>query len=445
VILERAGAGGGTSAMSGGVLYLGGGTAIQRACGVEDSPEDMYRFLVAAVGPEPDRARIACYCDASVEHFDWLAACGVPFKPSLWPSPAWTPPTDDGLMWMGEDAYPFCDLARPAPRGHRPMAMGRSGWILMECLQRVVSEAGAQTEADVTVERLVTGDDGAVIGLVARRYGSELTIRARGGVVLASGGFVFNDHMLGEYAPVLLPHTKIGTDYDDGRAIRMAQAVGASTKRMDAGEGSINFSPSLMAAGIVVNAVGQRFVNEDVYPGRIGQIALYHQHARAYLVFDEEAYESVPDNLRHGRRPEWVCETVAELEHEMGLPERSLQTTIELYNHHAARGQDPLFRKATKWMRPLRSPFAAMDVRAKRMDGPPDPADRGTGFRVFTLGGLRTDLEGAVLNVDGDVIPGLFAAGRAASGVPGWGYISGTSLGDGTFFGRRAGAAAAAY
>jgi 3-oxo-5alpha-steroid 4-dehydrogenase len=281
-----------------------------------------------------------------------------------------------------------------------------------------------------------------VVGIVARRYGDEVTVRARGGVVLATGGFVFNDDMLAEYAPVLLPHTKIGTDYDDGRSIRMAQAVGAATRRMDAGEGSINFSPALMAAGMVVNAVGQRFINEDVYPGRIGQMAMFHQHARAYLVFDEEAYESIPENLRHGRRPEWVCESVAELEQDIGLPERSLQSTIDLYNHHAARGEDPLFHKATRWLRPLRSPFAAMDVRAKRMDGPPDPADRGTGFRVFTLGGLRTTLDGAVQNLDGEPIPGLFAVGRAASGLPSWGYISGTSLGDGTFFGRRAGTAA---
>jgi 3-oxo-5alpha-steroid 4-dehydrogenase len=85
-----------------------------------------------------------------------------------------------------------------------------------------------------------------------------------------------------------------------------------------------------------------------------------------------------------------------------------------------------------------------MDVRAKRMDGPPDPSDRGTGFRVFTLGGLHTTLDGAVQNMNGEPSPGLFAAGRTASGLPSWGYISGTSLGDGTFFGRRAGAAAGA-
>jgi 3-oxo-5alpha-steroid 4-dehydrogenase len=268
-------------------------------------------------------------------------------------------------------------------------------------------------------------------------------VRARRGVVLAAGGFVFNDDMVRDHAPRLLEHTKLGTDYDDGRAIRSAMALGAATRRMDAAEASINFSPALMARGIVVDANGQRFVNEDTYGGRIGQLALMSHNARAYLVFDEEAYENVPEELRHGRPPQWVCETVEELEQEAGLPEGSLQATIDVYNLHAGRGVDPLFHKASRWVRPLRPPFGAMDVRAKRADGPPDPADRATGFRVFTLGGLRTSVDGEVLDADGGAIPGLYAAGRTTSGLPAWGYISGTSLGDGTYFGRRAGAAAA--
>jgi 3-oxo-5alpha-steroid 4-dehydrogenase len=67
----------------------------------------------------------------------------------------------------------------------------------------------------------------------------------------------------------------------------------------------------------------------------------------------------------------------------------------------------------------------------------------GSGAAVFTLGGLATDVDGRVLDHDGAPIPGLLAAGRATSGLAAWGYISGTSLGDGTFFGRRAGSTAA--
>jgi 3-oxo-5alpha-steroid 4-dehydrogenase len=346
-------------------------------------------------------------------------------------------------MWLGENSYPFQELARPAPRGHRPQGTGRVGNVLMNALGTAMTAAGVRVRADSSVRRLVVDDDGAVVGVVARQHGEDIRVRARGGVVLAAGGFIYNDAMVQNEAPVLVAHTKIGTDYDDGRAIQMARALGAATRRMDAGEASINFSPALMARSVLVNAAGQRFVNEDTYGGRIGQQALYRQGGRAYLIFDEQAFDSVPEELRHGRQPQWVNETVTGLEQEIGLPERALVATVEVFNHHAARGEDPLFHKAARWIRPLRPPFAAMDVRAKRADGPPDPNDRGTGFRVFTLGGLQTSVNGEVLHTGGEPLPNLYAAGRTSSGLPAWGYISGTSLGDGTFFGRRAGAAAA--
>jgi 3-oxo-5alpha-steroid 4-dehydrogenase len=443
VLVERAGGAGGASTMSGGLLYLGGCTSLQKACGFDDGPDDMRAFLMAALGPEPDEARVDIYAERSADHFEWLVDLGVPFKPSFWPDPAWTPPTDDGLMWVGENSYPFSEIARPAPRGHRPRGTGRTGGVLMGALIQALAGSGAAVHTDTRLKQLVV-DDGRVVGAVVRRQGEDHTVRARGGVVLAAGGFVFNDEMLREHAPRLVQHTKIGTDYDDGLAIRAAVALGATTRHMDAAEASINFSPMLMALGIIVDANGQRFVNEDTYGGRIGQLAVMSHESRAYLIFDEEAQERVPENLRHGRHPQWVCETVEELEQETGLPEGSLRATLDVYNQHAARGADPVFHKAAKWVRPLQPPFGAMDVRSKRLDGPPDPADRATGFRVFTLGGLRTTIDGEVLHVDGNAIPGLYAAGRTTCGLPAWGYISGTSLGDGTFFGRRAGAASAA-
>src|SRR5690349_21624276 len=68
LVLERAGGGGGTSALSGGLIYMGGGTPVQKACGFEDSPDEMFRFLMAALGPEPDEAKIRLFCERSVEH-----------------------------------------------------------------------------------------------------------------------------------------------------------------------------------------------------------------------------------------------------------------------------------------------------------------------------------------------------------------------------------------
>jgi 3-oxo-5alpha-steroid 4-dehydrogenase len=131
--------------------------------------------------------------------------------------------------------------------------------------------------------------------------------------------------------------------------------------------------------------------------------------------------------LRH--QPKWVAETVEELEAEMGLPAGALQATVDVFNRHAENGEDPLFGKKTEWVKPIGSPVAAIDLRG--MTG------------GFTLGGLRTNTDSEVLHVSGEPIPGLFAAGRCTSGVCAGGYASGTSLGDGSFFGRRAGISAA--
>jgi 3-oxo-5alpha-steroid 4-dehydrogenase len=179
--------------------------------------------------------------------------------------------------------------------------------------------------------------------------------------------------------------------------------------------------------GIIVNRYGQRFVNEDTYMGRVGQTALVHQGGEAYLIVDEEHY--APNWL--GYAATWVCETAAELEAEIGLPSGSLVATLDYFNAHATLGADPLFHKRAPVLTPLRGPLAALDLRAGTFI-----------YAPFTLGGLDTRVEGAVLDTDGEPIPGLFAAGRTTSGVATQGYCSGLSLGDSTLFGRFAGLSA---
>lgn len=452
LVLDRSGGPGGASAMSGGEIYLGGGTPIQVACGFDDTPEAMAAFLKAALGAGADAAKIEAYSAGSVEHFHWLVDRGVPFKPTMWDAPTWVPPTDDGLMWLGENSWPFTESATPAPRGHRPTANDFGGKLLMECLSEAAESAGATALFDIHADALIVDDEGVVVGVVARRYGKEITIRAQRGVVLTTGGFVDNDDMLAAHAPELLGHTKVSAGTDDGSGIRMAQALGAAVRHMSTGQVGISLIPGLAARGMVVNARGQRFMNEDTYPGRIGQAALYRQNmggswagddSAIWVIVDEAGFEDVPEPQRWGVQPTHVAETPEELEQLTGLPAGSLVDTIRRYNESATSGTDLDLHKSPRWLRPLTAPFAAIDVKA----GIRPPAEsgnrKGTGASVFTLGGLHTDLDGQVLNLDGQPIPGLFAAGRAANGLHGFGYISGTSLGDGTFFGRRAGATAA--
>ncbi len=432
IVLERAGAAGGAAAMSDGFIYLGGGTPEQRAAGYEDSVENMRAFLTAACGPAPDADKIDAYCQRSLEHREWLVARGVRFLGTVFPHANGTSPVDgEGLMFTGgENAYPFDELARPAPRGHVVQGGRPGGSVLMRLLSEAALAAGARAWYDTRAQALVIDEDGRVVGLVAARYGAELTIRARTGVVLTAGGFINSPELVERHAPgVHVTALRLGTDGDDGRGIQMAEAVGARLKRMDAIECALPFNaPRSLVHGIIVNRHGQRFVNEDTYMGRVGQNALVHQGGEAYLIVDEEHY--APNWLNIPAT--WVCETAAELETEIGLPSGSLVSTLDYFNEHAARGADPLFHKRAPVLTPLRAPLAAFDLRASTFI-----------YAPFTLGGLDTQVDGAVLDIDGAPIPGLFAAGRTTSGVAAQGYCSGLSLGDSTLFGRLAGLSAA--
>ncbi len=436
LLLERASGGGGTSANSGGLIYMGGGTPVQKACGVEDTPEEMYKFLMAALGPEPDAAKIRVFCDESVAHFEWLEGHGVPFKRSSYPEPGTEPPTDDCLVFSGgEDGYPFDRIAKPAPRAHKPQYPGSAGGFLMQKLVAATERSGVRFECDARCETLVVDEheQGRVVGVVMWQDKQERVVRARRGVVLTAGGFTLNPEMVARHVPLIAPcANKLGVDGDDGRAIRMAMGAGADTLRMGAAEVAFPLTPPRrLMRGILVNGHGQRFINEDTYYGRVAQECVFRQDGQMFLVVDTAIYEP---NI-YGIQAAFVEETVADLEQTIGIPAGMLQATVEYYNRFAAQGQDPLFHKIPALLQPLSTPpYAAFDCRLSHS---------AAFYATFTLGGLRTLPTGEVLNPDGRVIPALYAAGRTTSGIAAGGYCSGISLGDGTFFGRKAGGSAA--
>ena len=156
LVTERTGGPGGAAALAEGIVYLGGGTPIQTACGFEDSLDDMYRYMMAACGPDPDEAKIARYCEESLGHFDWLVARGVPFDPTFCADTSMAPDGTEGLVYSGgEDAYPFNEIARPAPRGHLAKTKRSTGWLLMQHLAAAATGAGAAVSTDTRVDRLV--------------------------------------------------------------------------------------------------------------------------------------------------------------------------------------------------------------------------------------------------------------------------------------------------
>ncbi len=441
MLIEATSGSGGTSALAGGELYIGGngGTAIQRSAGFNDHTEDFYRYLMMAGGPDADAEKTRAYADGSLKHFEWLVEQGLPFKNSFVAQRIVEPFTDDCLLWSGsEEAWPFCESAKPCPRGHTPQAegIGAGGRLLMEMLAARVAELPIDVRYNTRAAALIVDQNQRVQGLAARHEGKDLFLRARRGVILCAGGFVMNKEMLRKHAPHLeRANRPIGT-VDDGSGIQLGQSVGGNAIHMNEGFVTIPYyPPEQLIKGIFINGCGQRFINEDCYHGRVSQHILQQAGNRFWLLMDNDIFAEPEFGKFMQIEIGATGESWEEVERELELPESALVSTVETYNRHAVNGSDPLFRKAAKWLRPLVTPpFVAIDCRIDHAL-----------YSSFTLGGLDTLPTGEVLNAGREPIAGLFAAGRTACGLPRWGagYSSGTSLADATFFGRMAGRQAA--
>jgi succinate dehydrogenase/fumarate reductase flavoprotein subunit len=444
LVLEKAAAAGGTSAMAGGHFYLGGGTAVQKATGHDDSPEEMYSYLVA-VSPEPDHEKIRAYCDGSVEHFNWLEELGFQFERSFYPGKVVVPPGTEGLSYTGnEKVFPFTEKAKPAPRGHSVPVPGELGGAAMviDLLVKRADELGVQIRYETGATNLIV-EDGAVVGVRWKHFTETGAIKAKS-VIVAAGGFAMNPEMVAEHTPALgqKRRTKhhgvvepyiLGNPNDDGLGIRMGVSAGGVAKNLDQMFiTAAAYPPEILLTGIIVNRDGKRFVAEDSYHSRTSAFVLEQADQIAYLIVDED-HMQMPEMPLIKFIDGW--ETVDEMEAALEIPEGNLVETLERYNEHAVHGQDPDFHKQPEYVAPqTKGPWAAFDLSLGRAM-----------YSGFTMGGLAVTVDGQVLTEDGNVIPGLYAAGACASTIAqdGKGYASGTQLGEGSFFGRRAGTHAA--
>ncbi len=442
-IFEVASASGGSTALSSAEIYLGGsgGTRVQRACGFEDNTEDMFNYMMMCAGPQADENKIRNYCENSVEHFNWLTdILGVPFKDSFHEKRAIMCLTDDGLLYTGsEKAHPFKEKAKPCPRGHNLYVEGDNGgpMFMRIVTENVEKRENIRVNYECRALTLIVDKNKNVVGLIVRENQKQLAVKTKMGVILCAGGFVMNEDMVKKFAPKLSVGTQpIGNPGDTGAGILMGMGAGGSTVNMHEGFISLPFyPPASMTYGIAINDKGQRFINEDVYHGRLGQFAIEQPSERLYYIVTVEHYADYEESSYLGAPVAATGETFAELESELGLREGTLQHTLSVYNEDCKNGKDTLFHKASEWMLALNPPLVALDL----------TPGRGAFLPYFTLGGLDTLPTGEVINAAGGVISGLFAAGRNACGVvrTAAGYSSGMSVGDATFSGRLAGIRAA--
>ncbi|MDG2047051.1 MAG: FAD-dependent oxidoreductase [Halioglobus sp.] len=438
VVLEAASESGGSTALAGGLIYMGGGTPTQLACGFDDDIEEMYKYLIQAAGPNADAEKVRLYCDRTLEHYDWLIHQGVVFKPEYYPEKHTNTPNEAALMFTGnEDAWPYNTHAKPAPRGHKPQIKGDHGGVpLMENLLRSACRKGVEIMCDTRALNIIMNDS-VVVGIAARIDMQMCYFKARRGVILTTGGFIMNRDMVAEYAPRLaIGNYPNGNPNDTGDGIRMGINAGGVGVNMDEGFICTPFyPPHQFIESIIVDETGNRFINEDVYHGRLGSAILDRPDGRYYLIIDSRHFEVLNRPPMGGYPVAGTGETIAELERELKLPLGALVRTLNTYNQCATDGQDPTYHKSSKYLIPLNQPpYAAFDL----------TVGNGGIYATMTFGGLETLPTGEVVTANNTLVPGLYAAGRNSAGLPrcAEGYASGMSIGDATFFGRLAGLSA---
>ncbi|UTW12261.1 FAD-binding protein [Marinobacterium rhizophilum] len=488
--------GGGASAKSGGVVYAGGGTEHQQRAGYQDSPAAMLDYLKHETRGVVQDSTLERFCRDSVGNLHWLESMGTPYNHEMPPGGKTSYPQDGYyLYYSGNELVPaYRGDAAPAPRGHRTVGKGHGGVVLYSHLQEACRARGISSLAQSAVRRLVVdGEGGRVIGAeiwslpagskearlhakwaqraeklqnlapaycnrlrlklsaLEKQYAKPVLVRAHQGVILSTGGFIFNRDLMREHAPRYRRNFKIGATGCDGSGLRLGLSVGAAADHL----GNVSAwrfinPPQKWPKGIAVNRRGQRFCNEEVYGATLGHAICEDQDGAAWLILDKALHrQSIRQALLGGywwfqSLPALVLmllgskkgKTPAELAQRMGMEPAALEASIAAYNQAISSGQPDPQGKSAESCQPLRQgPFYALDI---SVGSPVLP------LGALTLGGLKVREEsGQVLAGDGQPIPGLFAAGRAAVGIPSNLYVSGLSLADCVFSGRRAGVAAA--
>ncbi|WP_165663407.1 FAD-binding protein [Mycobacteroides abscessus] len=489
IILERFD-GGGASAISGGIYYAGGGTNIQRDAGVEDTPELMLEYLRLEVGDAVKPETLQKFVDGSVDTLNWLQGYGVPFEGSLAPFKTSYPTDDYYLYFSGSESS---GMARAAPpprqRGHRAFGRGVSGKALFAPLADSAERLGADVWRQTRVTGLVV-EEGRVVGVrgmtlkdapawarrlysrlthyatkpgiyyppmrktlegpayaLERRFAKPFEIRADDGVILSSGGFIANRELVRRHAPAYLDGLELGTAGDDGTALKLAEPLGAATGHLDEiSAWRFIVPPAAFLGSLLVDTKGQRMIDESRYGAALGKEIVRTAGGVGYLVADQPLVKRARQQL--GSQTLWFqriqaeaflnvgrkkAGSIEELAAKAGIDPEGLARTVSEHNRAIAGGTpDPLGKPDDIRVPIERAPFYLFNVSIKTNMLNPCP--------MLTLGGLVVDEEtGAVQTTSGAAIPGLYAAGRAAVGICSNSYVSGLSLADCVFSGRRAG------
>jgi len=503
VILEKSGMVGGTTAMSGGMLWIPN-NLYQQEAGIEDSDEDVVAYLDALAPGALDPDTLGAFLERGPEMIRYFAektpvrfhayADFPDYQPYLPGAKA------EGGRSLDNEAFSFEQLGKWAARVNPTKMAYPVRGSLMEAINGTLDEATlAEREAhdyrglgqaligalfkavldrDIPIEfekrarKLVKAGD-RVIGVIAEDAdGRDFRVRARRGVVIATGGFEWNETLVKAFlrGPLTGP---VSVPENEGDGLVMAIEAGAQLGNMQNAfwqQSVLEFKPQHRAAkpnyllgsderarpgAILVNRAGKRFVNEAANYNAMGK-ALHafdagtHSYANLpyWLIIDQRYKDKYPTftSPPGGPIPPYIiqADTLEELAGKAGIEPQGLATTVARFNQMVRNGHDDDFNRGDNsydnfymWGDPaFDPPYRTLGL----IDQGPYYAVKMESGALGTCGGPKTNGEAQVLDWSGNPIPGLYAAGNAMAAVLGEAYGgAGGTLGPGMTFGYIAG------
>lgn len=420
VLLEKMSSVGGNTLVSGGGLNVPG-TDQQKSLGIEDSVELFIEDTMNGGDNINKKELVTVVAENALPTTKWLTdEINVEFM-------------SDRLQQFGGHSVPRALISK-----------NNHGTELIRKLKTHGDELGVVFKMETRAEKLIVDKNNKVVGVVAKNIaGQEITFNANKGVIIASGGFGANLEMRKKYDPDKDEKYKT-TDVSGttGDGIIMAEDVNADLIHMEYIQtyptcnpktGIISYiANSRFDGAVLLNQEGNRFVEEMDRRDVISEGILSQTNKESYLVWGQEVEEV--GNMTEVHKDEYKvfenmdliykADTLEELAKHFEINETKFMETIEKYNKYVDNGKDEDFNRRGSLKHISKGPFYIQKV---------VPAIH------HTMGGIVINEEARVLNKDGSIIPGLFAAGEVTGGIHGTNRLGGNAVTDVIVFGRIAG------
>ncbi len=408
-----------SSSLCGGV-YAFAGTDYQEKRGIKDSNDLLFKDLMTVGQWKNDEKLVQVYIKNQLDTYHWM--------------------TNLGVKWIALEAL----AGMSVPRGHVTDAADA-----LRCLKKAAEKKGAKFLFETPITGLVTDAEKKVIGVTAKGKGKSLRVRAKKGVLLATGGFGRDVKRLATIDPRLPQVVPVVGPGHTGDGHNMAEELGAYLRDVEYVKptfgiyynSTLNSSLLMLfySGAIIVNKEGKRFVDESKSYKDIGKASLSQPEGLGYQIFDQKIFQIGVEKAK-GLNPDkalWGLEetrikrlikadTIEELAKKLDMSPKILKETVDNYKKGVVAGKDAEFG---------RTAIAGASGKITAIDTPPFYCYISKSLLPGTYGGIVVDENMQVLTRQGK-IPGLYAAGEIVGGFHGASYMSGTAVGKAVIYGR---------